>query len=156
LADAYLAAGYADKAVDLYKSSLTGAFSENEHVLAQLMIAYYDQEHYDEVIALAKKLYKLPQFARSKAHMRYAMALENTGNIELAEAEFKAMKGRYAYFEARYQSGLFLIRQDRYEDARNIFTEVLNEEPHLGPVEKKSNRIWLAKTKDELKKIKDA
>jgi hypothetical protein len=30
---------------------------------------------------------------------------------------------------------------------------MLNEEPHLGPVEKKTNREWLAKAKDELKKI---
>ena len=41
LADAYLAAGYIDKAIDLYTASLTGAFAENEHVMAQLVIAYY-------------------------------------------------------------------------------------------------------------------
>src|ERR1700749_4417639 len=33
LADAYLATGQTQKAVDLYKSSLTGAFAENEHVM---------------------------------------------------------------------------------------------------------------------------
>ena len=36
LADAYLAAGYTDKAVELYEKSLTGAFAENEHGIAQL------------------------------------------------------------------------------------------------------------------------
>lgn len=153
LADAYLAAGYTDKAIDLYKSSLTGAFDENEYVLAQLILAYYEKGQYEDVIPLAKKLYKLPQFARSKAHLLYALSLENIGKTELAEAEFKAMKGRYSYFEQRYQYGLFLTRQERDNDAWNIFTEMLNEEPHLGPVERKSNRIWLAKTKDELRKL---
>src|SRR5476649_2797162 len=33
LADAYLAAGFTEKAIDLYKASLTGAFVENEYVL---------------------------------------------------------------------------------------------------------------------------
>ena len=153
LADAYLAAGYTDKAVDLYKNSLTGAFAENEHVMAQLMIGYYEQGLYNDVIALGKKLYKLPQFARSKAHITYAKALEQTGDTTAAENEFKAMKGRYSYFEQRYEYGLFLMRQDRGADAYAIFTDMLNEEHHLGPVERKTNRQWFAKAKDELKKI---
>ena len=68
LADAYLMAGFTDKAIDLYKASLTGAFSENEHVMAQLIAAYFEQQRYAEVIPLAKKLYHLPQFPRSKTH----------------------------------------------------------------------------------------
>jgi len=153
LADAYLAAGQTERAINLYKDSLSGAFTENEYVLAQLMTAYYEQGQYAEVITIGKKLYKLPQFARSKAHLSYALSLENTGETELAENEFKAMKGRYSYFEQRYQYGLFLTRQDRDDEASNIFSEMLNEQPHLGPVEKKTNRVWLAKAKDELKKI---
>ncbi len=152
LADAYLASGFTDKAVELYTASLTGAFSENEHVLAQLIIAYYELQRYNEVIPIAKKLYNLPQFARSKAHMLYAMSLENTGNIELAENEFKAMKGRYSYFEPRYQYGLFLLRNGRDKDAATIFTEMLNEEVHLSPRERKSAGKWFTLAKAELKK----
>jgi hypothetical protein len=153
LADAYLAAHYTDKAIDLYKASLTGTFVENEHVMMQLIVAYFEQERYEEVIPLAKKLYHLPQFARSKAHILYAISLENTGNTEQAETEFKAMKGRYSYFEQRYQYGLFLMRAGRDKDAWQIFTDMLNEEPQLGQIEKKSNRQWFAKAKEELRKI---
>src|SRR6185312_1352125 len=153
LADAYLAAGFTEKAIDLYKASLTGAFFENEHVMGQLIVAYFEEERYYEVLPLAKKLYNLPQFARSKEHLLYALALENTGNMEQAEKEFKAMKGRYSYFEPRYQYGLFLMRAERYDDAAQIFTDMLDEEPHLGNIEKRSNRQWFAKAKDELKKI---
>jgi len=153
LADAYLAARYTDKAIDLYKASLTGAFAENEHVMMQLIVAYFEQGQYEEVTPLAKKLYKLPQFARSKAHMLYAQSLENIGEMEKAENEFKAMKGRYSYFEPRYQYGLFLMRAERHEDAWQIFTDMLNEEQHLGNMEKKINRQWFSKAKDELRKI---
>jgi hypothetical protein len=153
LADAYLTTGQTDKAIDLYKLSLTGAFAENEHVIAQLIVAYYEQQRYEEVIPLAKKIYKLHQFPRSKAHLYYALSLENLGKTDLAENEFKAMKGRYSYFEQRYQYGLFLMRQGREEDAWNLFTEMLNEEAHLGAVERKSSRIWFTKTKEEIRKI---
>jgi len=40
LADAYLSTGNTDRAIELYESSLTGNFEENEHVLSQLIIAY--------------------------------------------------------------------------------------------------------------------
>ena len=153
LADAYLAAGFTDKAIDLYKASLTGAFAENEHVQAQLIIAYFEQERYDEVIPLAKKIYKLPQFARSKAHILYAKSLENLGNTEQAEAEFKMMKGRYAYFGPRYEYGLFLLRAGRDKDAMKIFTDMLDEEQQLSDMEKKTNRAWFAKAKDEVRKL---
>jgi hypothetical protein len=153
LADAYLAGGQTEKAIELYKASLTGAFAENEHVMQQLIVAYYEQQQYAQIIPLAKKLYKLPQFARSKSHMLYAMALENLGQTEQAETEFKAMKGRYSNFEQRYQYGLFLMRAGRDDDAWQVFTDMLNEEQHLSPIERKSNRIWFSKTKDELRKI---
>lgn len=153
LADAYLEAGFTDKAADLYQTSLTGAFAENEHVLAQLIVAYSEQGRYAEIIPIAKKLYKLPQFPRSKAHIGYAIALENTGQVDLAEAEFKAMKGRYSYFGPRYEYGMFLVRQGRDEDAYQIFTDILNEVPQLSAMERKASKVWFAKAKDELKKL---
>jgi len=153
LADAYLASGQTEKAIELYNASLTGAFAENEHVMAQLIIAYFEQQEYDKVIPIAKKIYNLPQFPRSRAHILYAKSLENMGNTELAEKEFKAMKGRYAYYGPRYEYGLFLIRANRDKEAADIFTEMLNEEPHLGQMEKRTNREWFSKSKDELRKI---
>jgi hypothetical protein len=153
LADAYLEAGMTDKAIDLYTASLTGAFSENEHVLSQLVIAYFKVQRYEDAIATAKKVYKLPQFIRSKAHIAYAQSLEFAGDVEQAEKEFKAMKGRYSYFGPRYEYGLFLVRAGREDDAVAIFEDMLTEEPHLSPVERRSNREWFSKAKAELKKL---
>jgi len=153
LADAYLAAGQMDKAIYLYESSLTGAFTENEHVLMQLINAYYEKQRYADVIVIAKKIYKLPQFPRSRAHMLYAMALEKNGNNELAEKEFKTMKVRFSYFESRYQYGLFLQRNNRAEEARQVFSEMVDEAVHLGSIEKRNSREWISHAKEELRKM---
>lgn len=153
LADAYLAAGQTDKAVEIYKASQTGAFAENEHVMAQLMIGYYELGRYAEVLPLAQKLYNQPRFIRSKAHVVYAKSLELSGNIRQADDEFKLMKGRYSYFEQRYQYGLFLMRQDKVEEAEKIFTDMLEEQPHLSAVENRSNKQWFVNAKNELKKL---
>jgi len=119
----------------------------------QLMIAHYELQQYEEVVAIAKKICKIPQFARSKAHMAYAMSLENLDRLDEAENEFKAMKGRYSYFEQRYQYGLFLLRNDRETDALTIFSDMLNEEQHLSQMEKRSNSKWFSLAKAEVKKI---
>ena len=153
LADAYLASGQTTKAINLYESSLNGAFSENEHVLAQLIIAYYQEGQFDKIPPVVKKIYNLTQFTRSKAHLIYAKALENLGEVEAAENEFKKMKGRFSYYEARYEYGLFLIRNNRRQEAFEILNEILNEEPHLSRMEKNANRVWFSKTREEVKSL---
>jgi hypothetical protein len=150
LADAYLAAGHTDSAIELYESSLTGAFEENEHVLRQLVIAWYSKGEYARIQPLVKKIYNKPQFARSRAHIYYAISLEKTGNIAQAEQEFKKMKGRFSHFEARLQYGLFLKRTGREQEAQQIFMDIVEEAPHLSSRERRSGRAWIAQARNEL------
>lgn len=153
LADAYLAAGDAGNAIKLYESSLTGAFEENEHVIIQLIKAYYKKENYGRIIELAKKVYHRPQFARSQAHVLYAIALEKAGSREKAEEEFIKMKARFSYFEARLQYGLFLKRAGREKDARQVFLDMVDEAPHLSPRERRDSRAWIAQARTALKEM---
>lgn len=153
LADAYLATGNTDRAIELYESGLTGNFTENEHVLSQLIIAYYQKKRYSDIIPIAKKIYTLPQFARSKSHILYAAALGYTGNLEQAEKEFKTMKARYANYEARYYYALLLAGTGRAAEARGLFSEMLSEVSYLSSQEKRYNRNWFRLTKDELAKL---
>jgi hypothetical protein len=153
LADAYLATGNIDKAIALYESCLTGSFTEHEHVNKQLIIAYFEVSRFAEIAVIGKKIYNLPQFAHSRAHMIYAISLANTGNNEEAEKEFKLMKGRFSNYESRYQYGLFLNRIGRTEDAKKLFHEMVDETSHLNSRERSQNREWFNKAKDELRKM---
>jgi hypothetical protein len=154
LADAYLASGDIDNAIGLYESSLTGAFDENEHVMKQLIIAYFSKGDYARVQPLAQKIYNKPQFARSRAHVYYAIALEKTGDIAQAEQEFKKMKGRFSHFEARLQNGLFLKRVGRAGDARQVFSDMIDEAPHLSSRERRDSRAWIGQARNELQNIR--
>lgn len=156
LADAYLDAGYTDKAVALYEESRTGVFAENEHILLQLIRAYSIQKRYEELIVFAQKMYKAPQFYRSRGHLLFAKALVQAGRYDEAEKEFKTMQGKYSHFEARYEYGLFLARANRDEEARRIFLEISGEAKHLSPRERRSFQPWFAKAKDELNRMKVA
>jgi hypothetical protein len=152
LADAYLGVGRVDEAIELYTSSLTGAFTENDYVFRQLIPAYFIKQRYEDLIPLAKKIYNHPEFQRSRGHIQYACALAAVGDSQGAEREFKKMKSRFSAFEARYQYGLFLQRLGRTDEARHIFKEMTEEAPHLSPRERRSNRAWILKAKEESNK----
>jgi hypothetical protein len=151
LADAYMATGQTQRAIELYEDSLHGAFAENELGVSRLIIAYYKEKRYDDVIRMAQKIYKLPQFARSKAHILYAASLGNAGQNESAEKEFLKMNGRFGNFEARYYYALFLQRNNRYDEGRRILGQVTEEIPQLSSIERRSNREWLSLAKEAMK-----
>jgi hypothetical protein len=153
LADAYLLNGEKARAIQMYESSLTGAFEENEYVRNQLIIAYSETKQFDKVVAIARKLFNLPTFPRSRAHLLYAIALENVGQVAEAEKEFLKMQSRFSFYEARYQYGLFLIRSDRKSEAINLFESMLEESSHLSPRERRNAAPYLRMVKDELKSI---
>lgn len=153
LAHSYLMNGNTQEAIRLYEAALTGNFTENEEVLSHLLIAYYQAGRYDDVITAGKKIEHLPQFPRSAAHIMYAKALSIAGNTELAEKQFLSMKGRYSNFEARYEYGRFLESQNRMEEARNLYTEIMEEANHLSTPEKRSNSRWIGLVKEAMKKL---
>lgn len=153
LADAYLANGRTEDAIDLYEQSYTGVFTENEYLLKQLIIAYSIVKRYEDIILLAQKIYRTPQFPRSRAHLLYAIALENTGNGPMAEKEFKSMNARFSDYESRYQYGLFLLRARRNDEAKQVFNEILSEASHLTSRERRGNQAWLNQSREELKKM---
>ncbi|MES2777402.1 MAG: PLDc N-terminal domain-containing protein [Bacteroidota bacterium] len=156
LADAYMGAGQLDKAIAMYESCLSGAFTENEFVLNQLVIAYSEKGWYEEVLPMAKKIYNLPQFTRSRSHILYAIALEKCGYTDQAEKEFQLMRGRFSFFEARYHYGLLLQNSGRQQEAVQLFTQILEEKEQLSSRERTTSREWFARAKGELKKMQNA
>lgn len=151
LADAYLSTGRTDEAIEIYERSLTGAFSENEHVLTKLINAYYEKERYNDVVTIVSKVYRQLKFNRSREHMLYALALDKLGNTEKAENEFKMMNGNFSYYEPRYEYGLFLERIGRIDDSIMIFEEITAEEKHLSSAERRDNRKWFSLAKEKLR-----
>jgi hypothetical protein len=153
LADAYLAAGQTNEAIALYEQSLTGVFTGNEQVMKQLIVAYANVGRHADIIPLARKIYSSPQFAKSRVHILYALALEQTGKSDQAEKEFQIMNGRFAYFEARYQYALFLLRAGRNEEAKQVLDNMVNEGGHLSSRERRANQVWISKAKEEVRKL---
>ena len=153
LADAYLGAGRTPEAIALYESCLVGVFDDNQYVVGQLMQAYHNEGRYADVIRIASKIMRFPEFSKSHAHVLYALSLENTGKAEQAEKELKQMRGTYSNYEGRFTYGQFLVRAGRTEEARAIFNDIMEESSYMNSRESRNAKEWFRKTREELAKI---
>jgi hypothetical protein len=153
LADAYLAAGFTEKAIDLYESCLVGVFDDNHYVITKLMEAYYNLERYEDVIRVTQKILRHSEFPKSHAHVIYALSLEKAGKKDQAEAELKSMRGKYSNFEGRFNYGQFLVRASKTEDAKVVFSEIMEEASHMSSGEARNSKEWFRKTREELAKL---
>lgn len=153
LADAYLESGMHTEAIGLYENALTDIFADNPYATMQLMKAYFQTERYEDVIRAAQRILKSQDFMKSHAHVLYALSHEHLGRIEQAEQELSSMKGRYSNFEGRFNYGQFLARNNRKNEAKTVFNEILNEASNMTRGESRNFRIWFKKTREELDKI---
>jgi hypothetical protein len=153
LADAYFDNRQYDKAIELYETSLTGVFQDNEHVIKQLVQCYFPFERYEDIIRLAPKIKNTIDFSKSRANFVYAIALEKTGKIDLAEHEFKKMNHTFSNYEQRYAYGEFLLRLNKKDEAVSVFTAMINEAQHLSRREIGSSRSWIEKAGQEVEKL---
>ncbi|MFL5763183.1 MAG: PLDc N-terminal domain-containing protein [Bacteroidia bacterium] len=153
LADACLAGGQTERAIDLYESCLTGIFDDNEYVVNKLITAYYELGRYEDVIRITAKIYRSSEFKKSHGHILYALSLENTGKIEQAETELKTMRGKFSNFEGRVNYGRFLVRRNRNEEAKAIFSEILEEASYMKTNESRGSREWFRQAREDLAKI---
>jgi len=152
LADAYAASGNPDKAIELYEACLNAAIPDS-HVFTQLMICYFAKGRHADVVKIGNDLKNAVEFRQSRAKLFYALSLEKIGDTEQAEQQFKTMNGRFSNHESRINYGLFLVRNGRIEEAKGIFIEMLDEVSHLTGREKRANRAWYTKAKEELEKL---
>lgn len=153
LADAYLASKMYDKAIELYEPGLTGAFSNDEHVVGNLIEAYHHVGRYEEIARIGHKLTNNINFSKTRNNLYYAWALEKVGKTDLVEAQYKAMNHRFGNYEARYNYGNFLLRQYRKEEAAIIFYDIVEEGQHLSRKEKGDSSVWINKAKEEWTKL---
>ncbi|PBQ31292.1 hypothetical protein CNR22_05775 [Sphingobacteriaceae bacterium] len=153
LADAYLESGMFEKAIELYEPALTGIFHDNEHILKQLIHAYYQLDRMDEVVRTGLKITNAMNFSKSHTNLLYALALEKTGNTSLVEKQYQAMNHRFSNYEARYNYGCFLLRQSRIEEAGLIFFDIVEESERMSRREKGGVTLWIDKSKEEISKL---
>ncbi|WP_282057052.1 tetratricopeptide repeat protein [Maribacter luteus] len=150
LADAYLGAGQYQKAIDLYKSALTGTFEKDYYGNANLIEAFYYSEQYAEVVDRIKVIQDSPRFKKSKAMFLYALTLEKTGDVDLAEEYLNQFNAPYSRYAERLELAKFNIRNAKTDKAREILNDIVTESQGMSKSSYKLNKGFILEAKEML------
>lgn len=132
-----------DDAITLYRSALTGHFSDDPNLLlglAKVQIEKGDfadcQHTLDELRA------KNPNFNSQDGHLIYARALEGQAKNDEATQEYEAVSGYFAGFEAKVRYGLFLLKLGQVDTANAVLQGVVATFKQLPRHAQDLNRDW--------------
>jgi len=127
LARECLKRGMAEEAIRLYREAATGAHRDDAVLLSGLAEAQFHAGSYGEVVRTLDHLRSTnPDLNAPDAHLLYARALEAGGNTERAWEEYHALAGYYPGEEAKVRYALFLQKQGEVDQARKLFTAVVD------------------------------
>jgi hypothetical protein len=151
LAEELFNRGQYDAAIGVYSAGLKGIFEHDPTLLLGLARALYAKKDHAAARAMLERLTQQnPDFNSADARLLYARSLEADGALEAAEHEYAAIAPGYPGAEARFRQGMLLKRRGKPDEARRVFTELL-ESAELGPAHyRKAQGEWLDRARSEM------
>ena len=98
----------------------------------------------DAVATLDDLRARCPNFQSADAHLLYARALEESGRLDQALEEYRAVSNYFPGAEARVRYGLLLDRVGRKAEAKALFTEILAQMRRAPSYVRKAQAEWIA------------
>lgn len=138
-------------AVPYYEKALNGNYKNNPHTINRAIKCYFELKNYDKVITYASKI-DLDKSFRSSIYI-YAISLEQCGNLEEAEEQFKKIDKRYSNYPERLELSKFFIRRDKKEDAKIVLQEVTTEINNMIEANQRKYRYIYRESNKLLKEI---
>ena len=149
LADAYFEIKDYPNAIDHYTEAIKGNFDNDYYVIQQLIASHFYVKNFKEVVDYAHKIQNEADFETSKGQFYFALALEEIGQSEQAETEFRKVDRRYSNYAERLALAKFLIEKSKNDDAKEILTEISTEAQHMN----KNNRRLYRNTISEVHQL---
>lgn len=156
LAEGYLAVEAFAKAEQTYLQALEGSHSHDYDTQCQLLYCYYQQEKFEKVIEIARRLQQHSNFEKSQFHFLYGMSLAQLGKDQQALPILQKVDQRYSNYEERLQLSQYYIKLNRPEDARTLLTELLIESDNMTPVNQKRYKTTMTEVKEVLASVETA
>ncbi len=153
LADEYTSKEKYERAIALYESCLEGFNKDDPQLLMKLLKANYLNNAYEEAVRIGEKLKSERFFQNTAEKIAYAIALQKTGAIALAEQVFQEMDIRFTNYKHRIEYGNFLLQTNRPQDAKAKFATLLEELNNMDSLEKRMKKDIIQEVKRLYDKI---
>jgi pentatricopeptide repeat protein len=151
LAEECLRVGDHANAIELYRSILKGIYATEPPFMLGLAAAQAGTNDYAGALATLDALIQAhPDFRSSEGHLLYARCLEQLGEHGAALHEYEVLARSYPGEQARFRYASLLSKQDRHDDARAVYDEMLKRSRLAPRYYRRKEREWLDAAKREL------
>lgn len=151
LADAYVEKQEYQEASNLYNQSLSGLNKYNPDIMYKYANSEFHLKRYDETRSVLDLLIeKNPDYKNQDAHLLYAKTLHALGENDKASEEYETLIGYYTGPEPAYRYGLLLKSVGSDEDARKMFSSILDKSSQSPDHYRKLHRQWINLAREEL------
>jgi hypothetical protein len=143
-AEALMEAGRAEEAEGIVNRALTGMFdTEPTLLLTRARIEFEQNRPGDAIQSLEALQEHNSDFRSAEAHLLYARALEQAGQVEKALGQYADVAGYFPGVEARYRYALCLQAAGKQAESRQEMEAILND-AKLAPAHfRRSQKPWL-------------
>lgn len=153
LADAYFEIKDYPNAIDHYTEAIKGNFDNDYYVIQQLIASHFYVKNFKEVVDFVHKIQNEADFETSKGQFYFALALEEIGQSEQAETEFRKVDRRYSNYAERLALAKFLMEKSKNDDAKEILTEISTEAQHMNKNNRRLYRNTISEVHQLLKSV---
>jgi hypothetical protein len=139
------------EAAALYRSCMTGIYENDPDIRFGLANALELSLVHEEALKVASKLREThPAYRPNEVRMVLAKALEATGRLDEALAEFKIMADIYPGEEGRWRYGAILKRTGRGTEANDVFQTMLRRAERTPAHYRDAQQEWLKLARENL------
>jgi hypothetical protein len=153
LAQALLAKGQIDAAIDHYMQAASGPYARDAAFLRGLGAAQLRGQRHAEAIATFERLFEAhPSQREGAAALMHAEALAGAGRPE-ARAAFDAVVAAHGSIEAQCKYGLYLRERGEHAAARTALERALQDAARGHEHSRELNRPWIDEARLALKSL---
>lgn len=154
LAEAYLAAEDAERALALYEECNRGVFKDDPPILFGIAECQFEMERWPQLLETLDKLdqKKYLDYANDRGFMR-ARASESTGRAGAAISAYERIKDSFDGEEARYRMAQLLEQQNRQQEAAELYKEIIQSASHAQNGYRRREKDWIKGAEERLKEL---
>ncbi|HVL02051.1 MAG TPA: tetratricopeptide repeat protein [Dongiaceae bacterium] len=151
LAQECLDSGRFDDARDLFRKGMSGLYRDDPNLMLGLAQSLFGLQDYVQVKQTLDELKeKNPDYRNADAHLLYARALEQLGDIAGAQHEYEVLADYYPGPEPAVRLGLLLQKRGQESAARERFARVLTLAENSGRNYRDFHKEWISIAKREM------
>jgi hypothetical protein len=135
--------GMCYRAVGLYEEALRGIYATDPQLLMGLARAHVNNQTFEQALEVLQRLSRIDaRYRPEEVRLLNARALEGLQRFDEAEREYRELCEVYVGLEAKCRYGLLLKTLRRYEEANQIFSEVLTYARRFN-LRVESEQVWI-------------